>query len=164
MTTAAAPDALAGLRGYHFPEPVSWWPPAPGWWLLATVLLLAAIALVWALLRRRRRRAALRAALAELDQLTGTQPGPDPAEFARRLSRLLRRYALARFPRREVAGLAGEDWLRFLDAHGGDQAFTRGPGRLLREAPYRPAGEIPASPQLAALARTWILRNAGAGT
>ena len=32
---AATPDPLAGLRGYHLPEAVSWWPPGPGWWLLA---------------------------------------------------------------------------------------------------------------------------------
>jgi len=164
VTPAANTDALAELRGYHFPDPVSWWPPAPGWWLLAALLLLATSALVWTLWRRQRRRAALRAALVELDTLAGAHDGLDPAEFARRLSRLLRRYALARFPRREVAGLAGEDWLRFLDAHGGDQAFTRGPGRLLREAPYRPAGDAPALTELAALARSWMLHNAEAGT
>jgi len=164
MTPAAATDALAGLRAYHLPPPVPWWPPAPGWWLLAALLGLAAAALILTLRRRRRCRAALRAALAELDGLAGARAGLDPAEFTRRLSRLLRRYALARFPRHEVAGLAGEDWLRFLDTHGGGQAFTRGPGRLLREAPYRPADTTPVDAELATLARTWILRNAGAGT
>lgn len=164
MTPAATPDALADLRGYHLPEPVTWWPPAPGWWLLGALLLLAAVILVLALRRRRGRRAALRAALGELERLGGVHAANDPSARARRLSRLLRRYALARFPRHEVAGLAGEDWLRFLDAHGGGQAFTRGPGRLLGEAPYRPAGDPAALEELAGLARAWILHNAGKRT
>jgi hypothetical protein len=160
MTPPATPDALADLRGYHLPEAVSWWPPAPGWWLLGALLLLATVILVLALRRRRRRRAALRAALGELERLGGVHAGSDPAARARRLSQLLRRYALARYPRHEVAGLTGEDWLRFLDAHGGGQAFTHGAGRLLSEVPYRPVGDAAALAELAGLARSWILHNA----
>jgi hypothetical protein len=163
MTAASSSDALAGLRGYHFPEPVSWWPPAPGWWALAGLLILLVAFLSWALVRRRRRRAALRAALTELDTLIGTRADVEPVEFTRHLSRLLRRYALVRFPRHQVAGLAGDDWLRFLDAHGGGtQAFSRGPGSLLRDAPYRPVADASVLDELTALVRTWILRNAEA--
>jgi hypothetical protein len=164
MNTPANADGLAGLRGYHFPDPVSWWPPAPGWWLLAALVLGLTGAATLALLRRRRRRAALRAALRELDALRNGDTGRDPAELTRRLSRLLRRYALTRFPRREVAGLAGEDWLRFLDAHGGDAAFSRGIGRRLQDGPYRPGGETTATRELVALVRSWIVRNAGGRT
>jgi LPXTG-motif cell wall-anchored protein len=162
MTPSANPDPLAGLRGYHLPDAVSWWPPAPGWWLLAGLLVLAAGVAAWLFVRRRRRRAALRAALAELDALTGELAALDPADFARRLSRLLRRYALTRYPRREVAGLTGEAWLRFLDTHGDAQVFTRGRGRLLQEAPYRPSADAAALRDLAAVSRDWILRNTGA--
>jgi hypothetical protein len=157
-------EALADLRGYHFPEPVSWWPPAPGWWVLAALVLLAALATVWAQMRRRRRRTALYAALGELDDLTCEQADIGPAESARRLSRLLRRYALTRFPHREVAGLTGDDWLQFLDAHGGGQTFSQGPGRLLGEAPYQPAVDVPTLQELVALSRAWILHNAKART
>jgi predicted membrane metal-binding protein len=154
-------DALAGLRGYHYPDPVSWWPPAPGWWLLAALLLVLAGAVTLALLRRQRRRAALRAALRELDSLGGGVTDRSPSELARQLSRLLRRYALTRFPRHEVAGLTGDDWLRFLDAHGGDSTFTRGIGRQLQDAPYRAGGDSAATAELVALVRGWIMRNAG---
>jgi hypothetical protein len=158
-----ASDPLAGLRGYHLPEPVSWWPPAPGWWLLALLGLLAAgLAARW-LARRHRRGAPARAALRELGALqTAYGRDGDAAAYARGLSRLLRRYALARFPRGQVAGLAGEDWLAFLDAHGGGGRFRRGAGRLLAEAPYRAVTALPAD-ELARLARDWIDRNGGGG-
>jgi hypothetical protein len=164
VTTPVQPDALSGLRGYHLPEPVSWWPPAPGWWLLALLALLTALALLAVAWRRYRHRAALRAALAELDSLGRDHGDADPAALARQLSRLLRRFALTRYPRHEVAGLSGDDWLRFLDAHGGGKAFTEGAGRLLKEAPYRPAGDSSAFRELAALARSWVLHNAAART
>jgi len=158
MSPTAA-DPLAGLRGYHLPEPVSWWPPAPGWWVLAGLAVLVCLMVLGWLLRRRRRRAAARLALGELAALRAAyQRDADPARFARGLSRLLRRFALARFPRGEVAGLAGQRWLGFLDAHGGAGRFREGPGRLLADAPYRPRAEIPAD-ELAALAEAWIRAN-----
>ncbi len=159
MSPAATADPLAGLRAYHLPGPVSWWPPAPGWWLLAGLAVLAClVALGWAL-GRRRRRAAARAALVELAGLrTAYARDRDPARFASELSRLLRRLALARFPRGEVAGLVGQRWLGFLDAHGGGGRFREGAGRLLADAPYRPRAEVPVD-ELAALARDWILCN-----
>jgi hypothetical protein len=163
MTPAAMPqppaDPLAGLRGYHLPDPVGWWPPAPGWWVLALLtLVLLAAGIHWAA-RRHRRRAAARQALKELARLReGLAVDGDRTAFARGLSRLLRRFALVRFPRREVAGLAGEDWLAFLDATGGGGRFREGPGRLLSEAPYRPPAEIQVE-SLAALAEDWIGRN-----
>lgn len=161
---AAAPDALAGLRGYRLPDPVAWWPPAPGWWLLGALLLVAAAALGWWGLRRRRCTAAAREAQRELAQLRRGRPhGQDGAAVIRGLSRLLRRYTLARYPRAEVAALTGEAWLAFLDEHGGDGRFRDGPGRQLVEAPYRPSPDASAVPgdgrrieQLADLVEDWI--------
>lgn len=162
MTPAAPSDPLAGLRGWHLPEPVSWWPPAPGWWLLGLLLLVAAGALALWLRRRRQRSAAAHAARRELAALEArlARDG-DAAAFTRDLSRLLRRFALARFPRREVAGLTGEHWLAFLDVHGGGWAFRTGDGRALADGPYRPTADV-STAALAALTRDWIARNARA--
>ncbi|MGD8590722.1 MAG: DUF4381 domain-containing protein [Chromatiales bacterium] len=164
MNTAALPqtplaDPLAGLRGYHLPDPVGWWPPAPGWWLLAGLLLLLAIGLSWWVLHRRRRRAAARQALRELDELRTTlETDQDRQAYVRGLSKLLRRFALTRFARAEVAGLAGTDWLAFLDAHGGAGQFQQGEGLLLGEAPYRVDSEIPVE-RLGSLVEQWIRSN-----
>ena len=169
---SAMPDPLAGLRDWHLPGPVSWWPPAPGWWLVAG-LGLAGLALAIILRRRRRRRgAAVRAALAELGVLRGQLgTGLDQRAFAAAVSVLLRRLALTRFPRERVAGLSGSAWLAFLDATGGGEGFSRGPGLLLADQPYRdpaaePPGAVPdgaaASAALADLAARWLRANRGA--
>ena len=159
MNPAATPDPLADLRGYHLPDAVAWWPPAPGWWLLAGLLLVLIIGLGFYLVRRRRRRAAARMALGELARLRSDfASNGKPGDFVRGLSRLLRRFALARFPRHRVAALTGTAWLEFLDANGGDGRFRDGLGRLLVEAPYRPMAELPTD-ALADLAADWIQRN-----
>ena len=158
-------DPLAGLRAYHLPDPVAWWTPAPGWWLLGLILLLSLASLGWWLVRRHRRRAASRAASRELAALHarlaaqgGAADTGAAAAFARDLSKLLRRYAIAAFPRREVAALTDEQWLRFLDRHGGDGQFHQGPGKALVEAPYQRAAEV-APEHLAALVERWIRHN-----
>jgi len=157
------PDPLAQLRDYHLPDPVSWWPPAPGWWLLAVLLLALSAWLIILLLRRYRRRAARREALAELKELEQAHARDgDPTALLRGLSRLLRRFALARFPQKQVAGLSSEAWLAFLDAQGQLNGFRDGPGRLLADGPYRPDIDREALNELIPLVRRWIQRNPGA--
>jgi hypothetical protein len=152
-------SALSNLRGYHWPEPVSWWPPAPGWWLLAVLLVALTALLIQRITQRRRRLTPARTALAELAALRATYDRrPDDAAFARGISQLLRRFALARFPRREVAGLAGKEWLAFLDAHGGNGAFCDGPGRALIEAPYGARATLRVE-SLMTLVAGWIEHN-----
>lgn len=138
-----AADPLAALRDWHLPEPVSWWPPAPGWWLLVGLVLLIGSLSLRAWRRWRHRTAPARLALVELQGLKAALvSGAEERPLVSALSALLRRLALARYPRVQVAGLTGPDWLDFLDRTGGAGAFTRGPGRLLAEIPYR-AGPAP---------------------
>lgn len=152
------PDALDTLRDIHLPAPPAPW-PVPDWLPAAGVL-----ALVLALLYARRlwRRRAQRAALRELDRLAAAHARDnDAARLAGGVSRLLRHYAMARFPQDGVAGLTGTAWLRFLDAHGGNGAFCDGDGSALESIPYRANNEMDAA-QVAALltlARSWLEAN-----
>lgn len=118
-------DPLAQLRDIHLPPPVGWWPPAPGWWLLAGALLAALLALGWWLLRYRRARRYRRLALRELQRLqTQWRERHDDAAFAVAVNQLLKRTALAAYPRSEVAALNGADWLSFLDSRLRRPRFT----------------------------------------
>jgi hypothetical protein len=158
-------DPLAGLRDWHVPDPVDWWPPAPGWWLLAGLVLGALALAIGAWLARRRRTAAARAALAQLAGLRAElSSGGDRRRFAASVSALLRRLALARYPRERVASLNGAQWLGFLDATGGGGGFCAGAGRVLAEAPYRAPGDSSGldAAGLADLAARWIRANSGA--
>ncbi|MGM0413230.1 MAG: DUF4381 domain-containing protein [Pseudomonadota bacterium] len=135
-----AAELLERLRDVHAPPPVGWWPPAPGWWWLAGGLLLALVLLVLAAALWRRGRAR-RACLRELARLRRQAPADD-ADRARELAMmnaLLRRRALNLAPADEVAGLTGLAWLHFLDNTLEARAFSEGPGRILLDAPYRPA-------------------------
>jgi hypothetical protein len=160
------PDPLAGLRAYHLPAPMGWWPPAPGWWF---VLLLAVAALGAALLLRRRRVARSRPAHLALTELAALRArwvaDADDLAFVRALSALLRRYALARFPADDAAGLSGDDWLAYLRGKCADapaqvrEMLAGSLGRALTEAPYRSTADINA-PALADAA-AWLFRHGG---
>ena len=92
--------SLDRMRDIFVPPPVSWWPLAPAWWVVGCACLaLVFVLLVWTILRWRRhayRRAAVRAIAA----------ATSPSEIAG----LLKRTALAAFPRSDVASLSGSEW------------------------------------------------------
>ncbi len=144
-------DPLAQLRPIHWPEPVSWWPPAPGWWLLG-LLLIVVIAVWWR--RRRPTPAAPESVEPALPQLV--QQADSDREFIAALNQLLKQVALVHFPPEEVAALSGEQWLAFLDASGGDGAFCDGPGRVLELGPYQASVRIDDRDELLNLCRQWI--------
>lgn len=154
MTT----DPLADLRDWHLPDPVSWWPPAPGWWLVAAGILVGLVLVVRLWFRWRGRTSLQLAARLELERLgRDLAADGDRRRYLAELSRLLRRLALARYPRAQVAGLTGDDWLAFLDATGGAGEFSDGVGRVLVESAYRPTAEILFDPErLTTLVRRWI--------
>jgi hypothetical protein len=156
----AAPAANLGLRDIHAAAPAELWPPAPGWWLLAA-LVASAIAYTTVVLvrsyRRRRQKQRILAGLAQLE----SAPHDDAAQFTAAISALLRRVALMRYARTDVASLSGAAWLKFLDATGGNGAFVNGPGSVLATAPYAPDPQAPSRRALLALARAWIEHNLG---
>ena len=68
-STAALADALQGLRDYHLPEAVSWWPACTGLVDAAHVCSPGFAVFAWWLLRQHRRRAAARRTIRELTVL-----------------------------------------------------------------------------------------------
>ena len=125
------PD-LSQLHDIHLPAPVSWWPPAIGWWLLLLLLIILVVIGYW-FYRRHQRMRWRRDALAELLHLQ--QQSLSSKELIIELSMLMRRVAITRFPREEVASLTGEKWLLFLDQQLKRPEFQQ-QGRLLITAPY----------------------------
>lgn len=147
-------DLLAQLGDIVEPPPVSMLPATWAWAVLAALLVLALGLAAWTWRRHRRATAYRRAALAELRGLAPGLVAGDPRALAG-LEALLRRTALAGFPRAEVAALSGEAWAGFLARTGGDF----GPlGPILAAAPYRPVAGFDGEAALAA-ARRWIRRQ-----
>lgn len=111
-------DPLSQLRDIHLPDPVSPWPPGPGWWVLAALLLMALVAAVIWCWRHYRRNAWRRSAQAALAQAHNDwQQSGDHDSYLQAVNAILKRAALARFPREDVAALSCERWEAFLDRH-----------------------------------------------
>jgi len=146
------------LRDIHLPASPDFWPPAPGWWLTA---LLAAVILIWITMRLIsfwRRKRSQREIFSLLDDLSRTGTDDRIPVFLVSVSTLLRRVALLKFSRNEVAALTGKDWLSFLDAHGGEGQFVNGAGSVLEAGPYTRSSNVDQQ-GLLLLARKWIKRN-----
>ncbi|MGF1792217.1 DUF4381 domain-containing protein [Photobacterium profundum] len=93
----------------RLPEP-SWWPlPLSAWLMIGGIVLIIGIVLA-AIAWRYGKGKVKRKALHQLAALAEQQDLP-------LLDNLLRRVALTYFPRHDVAGLTGEAWLKWLDAH-----------------------------------------------
>ena len=98
--------SLQNLRDIVVPEAPPLWPPAPGVWVLSVIALAIVLALLLWWWRTRAGNAYRRAGLALLDN----------ARTTREINIILKRVALAAWPRTEVAPLYGDDWTGFLDS------------------------------------------------
>ncbi len=145
------PQLLDLMHDLVEPEAVAWTPQTAGWlvvalWLLAVLLLVAVRAI-----RSRRRNRYRRAALAELKALRSrARRGEAVAEP---LAALLKRTALAAYPRRQVASLCGPRWAEFLRRSSRHDRVVREKADELAAAAYAP--DVDAGP-LITPARRWI--------
>jgi hypothetical protein len=105
---------LSQLAPAHAPADVSWWPLAVGWWVL---MVFGIVLIIAAYMYFNRRKFKLQsAAIREIEDIKRTE---NDREFAEKLAKLLRRYAITVFKKQDVAKLQGEGWLNFIVLHGG---------------------------------------------
>lgn len=153
--------AFRSLHDIAVPPPVSWLPQTWGWAALAVLLAIAVLAVFLVWLRRYRRNAYRREALRLLDGIEADIRSPANREKGvHELSELLKRTALAAWPRSDVAALTGQAWLQRMDSHGADKALPR----LLDDLEYHDGTAIAALPpdsanELIVHSRRWIRRH-----
>lgn len=129
------------LRDIHLPGDPSFWPLAPGWWLLLILVLLIGAWLVLKLLRRMRQKKHQQQILNEYTVLETKLLNNPNNEAIANINIFLRRLAISKYPRSDIASLTGANWLQFLDESGNTQEFSKGIGRILVDAPYQ-SGEL----------------------
>lgn len=163
MADSRPTDPLAGLVDIPLPPEVTLWPQT---WPSRILLAVVVAGLVWAALwavRRWRVNRYRREALSELKRIEAGAATSTPRELSAALAALVRRTAVAAFPRELVAPLTGAAWLSFLDRTDGGRAFSEGPGRALEMSAYRPTPAIE-SGELINAVRSWIkLHNSERG-
>jgi hypothetical protein len=155
------PTSLENLFDIVTPPPVPWWPPAPGWFVVGGVVLVLAVWIACRAWKHWQAAAYRRTALAEWQLLKAQAADPRQCAVAlRQLPELVKRTALAAFPREDVASLSGTAWLRFLDRTARTDPFTRGRGQLLPELSYNPRAtaqvDTVAVEELFAAVRRWM--------
>lgn len=142
MNGQAMNAQVLDLRDIHLPDPVSWWPPAPGWWLLLAGIVLAIIVAMIArkIYNSKQLRRDIRTELDKIKQQYSQ--AQNKLQLAKSLSVLLRRASISYYPRADIAGLTGDNWLRYLDDSnsGGSKGnrFQSDAGKILLTAPYLP--------------------------
>lgn len=156
-------DPLANLRDIHLPPAPELFPPAPGWWVLALIAVAALVVLVaWAyrFWARNRYRREARRDLARLE--TAWRKDGDDFAYLANVQALLKRVALTRYKRIDVASLTGERWVSFLDHTAQTHEFSMGAGQLLIDGHYRPVPTAFSADELTSLhavADHWIARH-----
>jgi len=149
---------LAQLHDIHLPAPISWWPLAPGWYIVSAFLIIAVIVIVSLINRQYSRGYAKRQALRELRNIEHQHAiDPNSQRSSAAVSGLLKRVALAYYPRDQVAGLQGEDWVVFLNQTNRQQQLINfnNVRQVLLEYPYQRPQTGDLAP-LFQLAHTWI--------
>ena len=142
------------LRDIQIPDAISAWPPAIGWWVLA-VLIPRWCYLRYRLYRRLTRKTALKAAKKQFKILRDQSPLSKQEKLIE-LSSLMRRTAVSLYPRTDVAGLTGEQWINFLNQSAEDPDFNGRIAELFTDSLYSKAeNNFPLAPLFAAC-ESWL--------
>jgi hypothetical protein len=150
---------LKGIEEVVVPAPIDWWPQTTGWLLLGLLLSGLALRAAWRRLRRWHRNRYRREALAQLSRL---DPQRSRSALAAQLNNLLKRTALAAWPRPRVASLSGQPWAQFLLSSCPDLTLRPEQATLLAQSAYRPTALSPLEAQeLLVAAAAWIEGHRG---
>jgi hypothetical protein len=148
VTPIVANPTLAKLHDYYQPLPPPWTPHTIGWYVLYAIFL---VSILWFVIKHLRRWLRDRYRREALRELASTRPD--------QLSALLKRTALAAWPREEVASLSGDSWLRFLQTTAPGDDF-KDDVNCIEEIAFRPSALSTEKEQaLHAFAAGWIRRH-----
>ena len=131
------PNSLSNLRDIVVPDQPPFWPPAPGVWIALVIVVATMLLVGWHLHTARKRNAYRKAGLLLLKN----------ARTSYDVSVIMKRVALAVFPREQVASLYGADWAAFL--------HRTCPGSYFLPMVASNAS-APPDPEAIKLANTWI--------
>ena len=141
------------LRDIHIPDIPSIWPlSSAAYFILAFIVSLFIIICIIFLMKWIKGRAR-RAALKQIEKYQENEK--IDSKDIMNISILLKRVALAYFPRKDVAGLVGDDWIEFLARTSYDPSFSKEIASVLLTAPYEKNANTDAK-ELLILVEKWI--------
>ena len=126
-------ERMWGLKELPLPDAPGLFPLAPGWYVVMFVAMLVFAYFAWRALNHYRQNQYRRDAVSAINEIRSEQGKVSDLSF------ILRRTALLAFPRRQVAGLRGQDWIGWLNKTAGRELFAEADGELLDQLTYAPA-------------------------
>ena len=142
MNQPVSDQPVLNLRDIHLPDPISWWPVAPGWWIIlaSSLLVIVIIFISRNIYIKRQLNRDIKAELEHIKQQY--QQTKNKSQLAKSLSILLRRANISYYPKTDIAGLIGSEWLMYLDntcsSSSANKRFQSDTGKILLSAPYLP--------------------------
>ena len=146
------PDLMALLHEIVLPDAISRMPEGPGWWIALVWSVACSAIFVRQWLLRRKANAYRRDAIVLLRDIASNKALTDD-EAAARIAILLKRTALAVYPRESVASLYGEEWAQFLRETASNDPVVSRAADELAQAAYRGNDN---GADLVSSARRWI--------
>lgn len=146
------PELMSLMHDLVLPEAISRVPEGPGWWILLAWLVATGLIVARRIILRRRANAYRRHAVALLRDIASDET-LDSGEAAAQIAVLIKRTALAVYPRETVASLYGADWAQFLRDSASNDPVVSEAAEDLAQAAYR---ECVSGKELAVPARRWI--------
>lgn len=132
--------SLSNLRDIFIPEAPPYWPPAPGVWVAIGFVVVLVVIIGLRLRAVRKRNAYRKAGLLLLQSAISSHD----------VAVVIKRVALAVFPREQVASLYGDDWVAFLHESCPENQFS---------AMYASDAGAASNAELVELAGIWILHH-----
>lgn len=168
-STTTNPGGVSDLHDIILPDVVPYIPQTVGWYVLAGIFLVFVAWSGYRLYQHSVRNRYRKKAFEELARIEGSIKEQGVGGQVRggdldQIAVLLKRTALAAFPREKVAGLSGDMWLKFLDQSAGITGFQGPAGRILLEVAYGAPSELDDIPEsstreLIVLVRKWINKH-----
>jgi len=129
-------NRMWGLKEIPLPDPVSYFPETIGWLLLLLFFGLFLGILFWIQLQRWRQRAYLRLAIRDLHEISHQQLNYTQIPL------ILRRSALQKYNRAEIASLRGQPFIDWLNGRLKQPVFEPVDGELMAALPYAPLTNV----------------------
>jgi len=125
-------------------DPISTFPLAIGWYIVAIIILLSLLLIfrLSAFWREYPRGSWNKEAYYQLKDLKLQAKNKGGVATAKQFSELLRRIAMARCGREQCAGLAGDNWLKWLESQDPKGFLWTQKGKLLLTLPYAPEKSV----------------------
>jgi len=124
-------DRMWGLKELPLPEPVSYFPQTAGWAVVAVVILALAGWFAWRRWQAWKKDAYRRDGVVQLSRMTDRSGDISGLPF------LIRKSALAAFPRADVASLRGADWTAWLNETAGRSVFKPEDSQIFDDLVYQ---------------------------